>query len=63
VLTGSAVIWAAEGGEMAHAVTSRGGRVHETVVFAAKLIGIGIFTGLVIVYCQLLIDACFRGLH
>jgi len=48
---------------MAHVVTSRGGRVHETVVFAAKLIGIGVFTGLMITYCQFLIDACFRGLH
>jgi len=48
---------------MAHVVTSRGGRVHETVVFAAKVIGIGVFTGLMITYCQYLIDACFRGLH
>ena len=30
---------------------------------AAKLIGIGIFAGLMITYCQFLIDACFRGLH
>jgi len=33
------------------------------VVFGAKLIGIGIFAGLMITYCQFLIDACFRGLH
>jgi hypothetical protein len=48
---------------MAHALTSRGGRAHEAVVFGAKLIGIGIFAGLMITYCQFMIDACFRGLH
>jgi hypothetical protein len=48
---------------MAHALTSRGGRVHEAVIFGAKLIGIGVFAGLMITYCQFLIDACFRGLH
>jgi hypothetical protein len=53
---------------MAHAITSRdgrvhGGRVHDAVVFTAKLIGIGIFAGLMITYCQYMIDACFRGLH
>lgn len=48
---------------MAHAITSRGERVHDVVVFGAKLVGIGIFAGLMITYCQFLIDACFRGLH
>jgi hypothetical protein len=48
---------------MAHAITSRGGRVHEGVSFAAKVIGIGVFAGLMITYCQFMIDACFRGLH
>ena len=48
---------------MAHAITSRGGRTHDAVVFGAKLIGIGVFAGLMITYCQFLIDACFRGLH
>ena len=31
--------------------------------FAAKVIGIGIGAGLILVYCQFLLDACFRGLH
>ena len=30
---------------------------------ALKVIGIGLFTGLTLVYCQFLLDACFRGLH
>jgi len=49
---------------MGHALTRRtsDGRIH-TVGFAAKLIAIGIFAGLTIIYCQVLIDACFRGLH
>jgi hypothetical protein len=49
---------------MGHALTRRGndGRIH-AVGFAAKLIAIGIFAGLTIIYCQVLIDACFRGLH
>ena len=48
---------------MAHALSSRGGRAHDAFVFAAKLIGIGVFAGLTITYCQFIIDACFRGLH
>ncbi len=32
-------------------------------MFGAKLIGVGIFAGLMITYCQFMIDACFRGLH
>jgi hypothetical protein len=31
--------------------------------FAAKVIGIGAFAGLMITYVQFLLDACFRGLH
>jgi hypothetical protein len=31
--------------------------------FAAKVIGIGLVAGLMLVYCQVLLDACFRGLH
>jgi hypothetical protein len=31
--------------------------------FAAKVIGIGLCAGLMLVYCQFLLDACFRGLH
>jgi hypothetical protein len=31
--------------------------------FAAKVIGIGVCAGLMLVYCQVLLDACFRGLH
>jgi len=50
---------------MAHALSNREhhGRTGEVVGFAAKLIGIGVFAGLMITYCQFLIDACFRGLH
>jgi hypothetical protein len=49
---------------MGHALTRRpsDGRT-STVGFAVKLIAIGIFAGLTIIYCQVLIDACFRGLH
>jgi hypothetical protein len=35
----------------------------ESVGFAAKVIGIGLFAGLVLTYCNVLIDACFRGLR
>ena len=31
--------------------------------FALKVIGIGLVAGLTLVYCQFLLDACFRGLH
>jgi hypothetical protein len=50
---------------MGHAVTERhsAGRAGEVFGFAAKVIGIGIFAGLMITYCQFMIDACFRGLH
>jgi hypothetical protein len=34
-----------------------------SVGFAAKVIGIGVFAGLMLTYCNALIDACFRGLH
>jgi hypothetical protein len=35
----------------------------ESVGFAAKVIGVGVFAGLMLTYCNALIDACFRGLH
>jgi hypothetical protein len=35
----------------------------EAVGFAAKVIGIGVAAGLMLTYCNALIDACFRGLH
>jgi hypothetical protein len=38
-------------------------RASETFGFALKVIGIGLFAGLTITYCQFLIDACFKGLH
>ena len=41
----------------------RTGRSGETVGFAVKVIGIGLFAGLTMTYCQFLIDACLRGLH
>ena len=34
-----------------------------SVGFAAKVIGVGVFAGLMLTYCNALIDACFRGLH
>ena len=43
---------------------SRLGRGRREVVgFAAKMIGIGLFAGLMLTYCNVLIDACFRGLR
>jgi len=38
-------------------------RSRETMGFAARVIGIGIFAGLMLTYCNVLIDACFGGLH
>jgi hypothetical protein len=35
----------------------------EAIGFALKVIGIGLFAGLTMTYCQFLIDACFKGLH
>jgi len=35
----------------------------ESVGFAAKLIGLGVLAGLMLTYCNALIDACLRGLH
>jgi hypothetical protein len=40
-----------------------GVRSGEALGFAAKVIGVGLFAGLTLTYCQFLIDACFRGLH
>jgi hypothetical protein len=52
----------------AHMMAGLARRLHrghkgEAVGFAAKVIGIGLFAGLTLVYCQFLLDACFRGLH
>jgi hypothetical protein len=41
----------------------RMGHSNEAVGFAVKVIGIGLFAGLTMTYCQFLIDACFKGLH
>ncbi len=38
-------------------------RPGEAVGFAAKVIGVGVLAGLMLTYCNALIDACFRGLH
>lgn len=38
-------------------------RPSQSLGFAAKVIGIGVFAGLMLTYCNALIDACFRGLH
>jgi hypothetical protein len=38
-------------------------RPGDSVGFAAKVISIGVFAGLMLTYCNALIDACFRGLH
>jgi hypothetical protein len=50
-------------GEAAEAEMEVRPRSKESVGFAAKVIGIGVFAGLVLTYCNALIDACFRGLH
>ncbi len=42
---------------------ANGGRPKGSVSFAAKVLGIGVVAGVVLVYCQFLIDACFRGIH
>jgi hypothetical protein len=39
------------------------GRSSRGMGFAAKMIGIGLAAGVVLAYCQFLIDACFRGIH
>jgi hypothetical protein len=41
----------------------RGGRPGDVVGFAIKVIGIGVFAGLILTYCNVLIDACFRGIR
>jgi hypothetical protein len=38
-------------------------RTGDVMGFAAKVIGIGVFAGLMLTYCNALIDACFHGLH
>jgi hypothetical protein len=43
--------------------TSTTQRPNGSMGFAAKVIGIGVFAGLMLTYCNALIDACFRGLH
>ena len=67
VLTVAGLSFAHREADMGHAISSREHHRHnratEAVGFAAKLIGVGIFAGLMIMYCQFLIDACFRGLH
>jgi hypothetical protein len=40
-----------------------GMRGQDTVAFAAKVIGIGLFAGLMLTYCNALIVACFSGLR
>lgn len=47
-------------GSIGEAESRRSG---ESVGFAAKVIGVGVFAGLMLTYCNALIDACFRGLH
>ncbi|HEY2902441.1 MAG TPA: hypothetical protein VGL59_17795 [Polyangia bacterium] len=41
----------------------RGGRQASAVGFAVKVIGIGVFAGLILTYCNVLLDACFRGIR
>jgi hypothetical protein len=33
------------------------------VGFAIKVIGIGVFAGLILTYCNVLLDACLRGIR
>jgi hypothetical protein len=35
----------------------------QTVGFAAKMIGVGLLAGLMLTYCNALIEVCFRDLH
>ncbi len=51
------------GGASGDAAPETRPRSKESVGFAAKVIGIGVFAGLMLTYCNALIDACFRGLH
>lgn len=41
----------------------RGGRPADVLGFAIKVIGIGVFAGLILTYCNVLLDACFRGIR
>jgi hypothetical protein len=38
-------------------------RTRGAVGLAIKVIGVGLFAGLVMTYCQYLVDACFKGLR
>ena len=40
----------------------RSRRWRAAVVFALKVIGVGLFAGLVLTYCNMLLDACFGGI-
>jgi hypothetical protein len=33
------------------------------VLFALKVIGVGLFAGLVLTYCNMLLDACMSGIR
>jgi hypothetical protein len=40
-----------------------GGRPGDVLGFAVKVIGLGLLAGLMLTYCNVLLDACLRGLH
>ena len=40
-----------------------GGRPVDALGFAIKVIGLGVFAGLMLTYCNVLLDACLRGIH
>jgi len=33
------------------------------IAFAVKVIGVGVFAGLMLAYCNALLDACMSGIH
>jgi len=41
----------------------RGARPGDSVGFAIKVIGIGVFAGLILTYCNVLLDACLKGIR
>jgi hypothetical protein len=40
-----------------------GARPAEVLGFAIKVIGLGVFAGLMLTYCNVLLDACTRGIR
>ncbi len=41
----------------------RGSRSGYALGVAVKVVGVGIFVALMLTYCNVLLDACIRGIH